>query len=87
MLALRNEGVVGEVFNVATGVATTINQLANVLLKATDKRHLKMVHSETRKGDIKHSVADISKAKGKLHYDPKVLLIDGLEEITKSYSI
>ena len=36
---------------------------------------------------VKTSVADISKAKRKLHYGPKVLLIDGLEEITKSYSI
>jgi UDP-glucose 4-epimerase len=81
MLALKNEGVVGEVFNVGTGVATTINKLANVLLKTTNKTHLKMVHSEPRKGDIKHSVADISKARGKLHYDPKVLLKDGLEEL------
>jgi len=87
MLALKNEGVVGETFNVATGVATTINQLAGVLLKTTNKTHLKTVHSKPRKGDIKHSVADISKAKGKLHYDPKVLLKDGLEELTKSYGI
>jgi len=87
MLALKNKGVVGEVFNVATGVATTINKLASVLLRIFGKTHLKMVHSEIRKGDIKHSVADISKARGKLHYDPKVLLKDGLEELTKSYSI
>jgi len=84
MLALKNKGVVGEVFNVATGVATTINQLANVLFRTANKTHLKMVHSETRKGDIKHSVADISKAKGKLHYDPKVLLKDGLKKLTIS---
>ena len=87
MLALKNKGVVGETFNIATGVATTINQLANVLLEAANKTHLKMVHSEPRKGDIEHSVADISKARRKLHYDPKVLLKDGLEELAKSYSI
>jgi len=81
MLALKNKGVVGETFNVATGVATTINQLANVLLSAANRTHLKMVHSEPRKGDIKHSVADISKTRRKLHYDPKVLLKDGLEEL------
>jgi len=81
MLALKNKGVVGETFNIATGVATTINQLANVLLRISNKTHLKMVHSETRKGDIKHSVADISKARRKLHYDPKVLFKDGLEEL------
>ena len=87
MLALRSRGAIGETFNIGTGVAATINQLANMLLEVTSKSHLKLVHSEPRKGDIKHSVADISKARRKLHYDPKVLLIDGLEELTKSYSI
>jgi len=84
MLALKNKGMAGETFNIATGIATTINQLANVLLRITRKTHLKMVHSEPRKGDIKHSFADISKAKKRLHYDPKVLLKEGLKELTKS---
>ena len=87
ILALKNEGVAGETFNIATGVATTINQLANVLLEATNKTQLKTVHSEPRKGDIKHSAADISKAIKKLHYNSKISLREGLEKLTKSYGI
>jgi len=64
----------------STGVATTINQLASELLRTSNKTHLKTVHSESRKGDIEHSVADTSKARRKLHYDAKVLLKDSLEE-------
>jgi UDP-glucose 4-epimerase len=59
MLALKNGGIAGETFNIGTGVATTINQLANMLLEVTNKTHLKIMHSKPRKGDIKHSVADI----------------------------
>ncbi len=84
MLALNSEGISGETFNIGTGVATTINQLANVLLEVNEKTHLEMVHSQCRKGDIRHSVADISKAKKKLQYNPKISLRQGLDEFTKS---
>jgi UDP-glucose 4-epimerase len=87
MLALKNGGIAGETFNIGTGVATTVNQLANMLLEVTNKTHLKIMHSKPRKGDIKHSVADISKARRKLHFNPKMSLKDGLEEFTKSYGI
>jgi UDP-glucose 4-epimerase len=83
MLALKNGGVAGETFNIGTGVATTINQLARILLEVTNKTHLKTGHSKPREGDIKHSVADISKAKEKLHYVSKVFLKTGLEELVK----
>ena len=84
MLALKNDGVAGETFNIGTGVATTINQLANILLEVADKKHLKLNHSKPRRGDINHSVADISKAKAQLGYNPKVSLKEGLEELTKA---
>jgi UDP-glucose 4-epimerase len=83
MLALKNGGVAGETFNIGTGVATTINQLANILLEVADKKHLKLNHSKPRRGDINHSVADISKAKAQLDYNPKVSLKEGLEELIK----
>ena len=83
VLALKNGGVAGETFNIGIGVATTINQLANVLLRVADKTHLKIDHAEARRGDIKHSVADISKARARLGYDPKILLEEGLERLLR----
>jgi UDP-glucose 4-epimerase len=83
MLALKSEGVVGETLNIATGTSTTINEVADLVLEVAGKTDLKVVHSEPRKGDIKHSVADISKARRKLGYDPEISLRDGLEELGK----
>jgi len=86
LLALKcGETAVGKVFNIGTGVATSINQLANTLLEATGKTHLKIVHSEAREGDIRHSVADISKARDRLGYSSKVSLKEGLRELVQSY--
>ncbi|NWF86631.1 NAD-dependent epimerase/dehydratase family protein [Candidatus Bathyarchaeota archaeon] len=64
LLALKREGIAGEIFNIRTGLAATINQLADAKLKVANKTCLKIAHSKPRKGDIKHSIADISKTKG-----------------------
>jgi UDP-glucose 4-epimerase len=82
MLALRTEQIAGETFNIGTGTAVTINQLADMLLEVTSRTDLKVSHSRPKKGEIKHSVADISKAKIKLHYHPKVSLENGLKDLT-----
>jgi UDP-glucose 4-epimerase len=87
MLALRIKGVEGETFNIATGVATTINQLASTLLEITNKSCLKVAHSKPRKGDVKRSVGDISKAQKKLCYNAKSSLKEGLKELVESYGV
>ncbi len=81
MLALKSGKAAGEVFNIGTGVATSINQLAETLLDIADKRDLKILHYRAREGDIRHSVADISKAKEKMGYSPKVTLREGLKKL------
>jgi len=83
MLALKSPGAVGEVFNVATGVATTINQLARMLQEITGRQELKPIHTKPRPGDIKHSYADIGKARKILGYQPQVPLRDGLAELVE----
>ncbi|MBS7636763.1 SDR family oxidoreductase [Candidatus Bathyarchaeota archaeon] len=81
MLALKSGEAIGEVFNIGTGVATSINQLAKTLLDIADKKNLKILHYRPREGDIRHSVADISKAKEKMGYNPKITLRDGLKKL------
>jgi len=83
ILALKHAKAVGEIFNIGTGVGTTINRLASMLLELAGKNSLETVHSEPREGDIRHSVADISKAKDKLGFVPKVSLKDGLKRILR----
>jgi nucleoside-diphosphate-sugar epimerase len=86
MLALSKRKTVGEVFNISTGEATTINKLTETIQKIMGKTFLKPVHTEPRPGDIKHSYGDISKARRKLEYEPKVQLEKGLSELVKWYS-
>jgi len=83
VLAMKNN-VPGEEINIATGTATTIDRLAKTLLDLTDKIDIGIIHRKPRKGDIKHSFADISKAKEKLQYKPKTSLENGLRETIKS---
>ena len=86
MLALSKQKAAGEVFNISTGEATTLNKLAETIQKIMDKTDLKPVHAEPRPGDIKHSYGDISKAQRNLEYAPKVQLEEGLTELIKWYS-
>jgi len=86
MLALERKNAAGQVFNIATGVATTINQLAKLLQEVMGKTELKVVHADSRPGDIRHNYADISKARKILGYEPKISLKDGLTQLVKWWS-
>jgi len=81
MLALRKKSAVSEVFNVGTGVATKINELAKILLQIMNKIGVKPIHTDSRPTDIRHSCADISKIKKSLGYSSKISLRNGLFEL------
>lgn len=72
------EGISGQVYNVAVGEKTSIKELFNILKKLAGAS-VDAVHRENRSGDIRDSLADISKAKRLLTYDPKVNIQDGLK--------
>lgn len=67
-----------QVVNIACGERTTLNQLWNVVSKLNDI-NLKPIYLAERNGDVKHSLADISKAKMLFNYNPDVLLEKGIE--------
>lgn len=69
---------VGEAFNIGTGSAITIRELAELIQDITDT-HSDIVHTDARAGDIEHSKADIENAKIRLGYEPTVSLEEGLE--------
>jgi UDP-glucose 4-epimerase len=58
------------IYNIASGKTTTINELAKFMINLSGK-NLKMKYISKRKGDIRHSEADISLAEKKLGYIPK----------------
>jgi len=77
---LGNEKAKGQRFNVGTGVPTSINELAEIIVELSGK-DVDIERGEPRKGDIRHSHADISKAAEVLGYGPEVRLKDGLAEL------
>ena len=81
IIAAENDA--GGVLNIAQGVGITINQLAEVIIELFSSK-VKPIHEEPRLGDIRHSLADITKAKA-FGYDPKYTLRDGLEETIKRF--
>ncbi len=81
LLALKSAGADYQVLNVGTGRATSIRYIAEVIGDGLKKRIEPEVTGQFREGDIRHCIADISKAQRLLGYQPSVELIDGLIEL------
>jgi dTDP-L-rhamnose 4-epimerase len=83
-LALETPGADYEVFNIGSGQAYTINEIARNLSRILGKEHITAdVCGKYRIGDIRHCFADITKAKAVLGYEPKVTLEQGLMELAE----
>ena len=79
-----NEAALGQVYNVAFGEITTLNQLFNLIRDqlAQKVQGLKVpdpVYRDFREGDVRYSLADIGKARRLLGYDPQYSVRSGLE--------
>lgn len=85
-----NKDAVNQVYNVAYGEQTNLNDLFDLIKaqvavfkpKATDRR---ATYRDFRPGDIMHSLADVSKAKRLLGYEPEYSIRDGLEQAASWY--
>ena len=81
-LALESPAAAGEVFNVGSGEAMTVRDIAQRVADVVGKRHIQPeITGKYRVGDIRHCFADISKARRVLGYAPRVTLGDGLAEL------
>jgi nucleoside-diphosphate-sugar epimerase len=79
------EGVAGEFFNVACGerysLLDLLNSIASILGVSVQPRH-----EPDRSGDVKHSLADISKIKDLMNYEPSVSFHEGLARTVAHFS-
>jgi dTDP-L-rhamnose 4-epimerase len=81
LLALDTDNADYETMNIGTGRATTVKEIAQLLAKGLGKDIEPEIVGKYREGDIRHCVADISRARRLLGYEPKVTLEDGLVEL------
>lgn len=89
-LFTENKDALNQVYNVAFGDSSTLNELYYELRANLSKYDLAIatlepVYGPNRIGDIPHSLASIDKAKSLLGYDPKFTLKSGLKETVKWY--
>ena len=79
-----NSDAVNQVYNIACGHQTSLAQLFDILKKEAGSS-IDPVYGPERKGDVKHSVADISKAQNMLGYDVKISVEEGLKKTFQWY--
>ncbi len=89
-LTSKNAKAQNQVYNVAFGERTTLNDLVNYLKEYLSEFDAKILDIEVkygdyRKGDVPHSLASIEKARDLLNYHPQFSMKDGLKEAISWY--
>lgn len=79
MRAAETTRGIGEVINFARGERTTLNELLETLKKITGRTEVRPDYREPRAGDVRHSLADITRAREFLGYVPQTNLEEGLQ--------
>ena len=82
--AVNAPGASGQVVNIATGTRISLNQLFASMRDAIGSR-LEPLYGPARQGDVKDSLADITRARTLLGYEPSVSLEDGLKNTIEWY--
>lgn len=82
-LVTSGGNAVGRTFNIATGVPTTINKLAQLLTQIVGAEGVRPRYRDARQGDVRYSYADVSEAREALGYELKVSLKGGLSTLIR----
>lgn len=89
LAATAPEEAKDEVYNVAVGDRTTLNDLFTIIKEALIKNAIivstKAIYQDFRAGDVRHSQADISKAQKALGYEPQFKIADGINKAMPWY--
>lgn len=79
LLAMNAKNTSGEVVNIACGKRVSLNQLLKILQDIIGS-HISPLYEEPRKGEPRHSLADIKKGETILNYDPRIGTEEGLKK-------
>ena len=84
LLAARAKQTKGEVINIACGLAVTVNEIIAMINDATGN-NVKPNYTDSRPGDVKHSLADITLAEKIIGFKPQVPFSEGLQKAIEWY--
>lgn len=82
-LSITSSKADNKCYNVGTGVATTVLEVATILQKCYNVKVPTTISGNYRLGDIRHNFADISKIQKDLNWNPKTNINQGLENFSK----
>ncbi len=82
IVGLENSAADNKIFNVGTGVATSVLTVANELIKNYKIEVPITISGNYRLGDIRHNYADLTKIESQLGFKPKVDFQQGLQKFT-----
>jgi len=77
---------VGQTFNIGSGKEIRIRELANTIAEVLPKNGSEIIHVESRPGDVLRLLADSSKAKKLLNFEPTISLKEGLARLREWYT-
>ena len=83
LLAADAPAAVGHVINVAGGRRVSLNELLAALQQITGSK-VEPIHGPGRAGDVRHSLADLGRARTLLGFEPEVSLAEGLRRTVES---
>ena len=83
LLSAEEEAAVGKAFNVGSGRAVTVREVAQTLAAVLGSDVEAQVVGKYRVGDIRHCFADISLAREVLGYEPRVTFEQGMQELVE----
>ncbi len=78
-MVTSNPAAINQVYNVAVGEQISLNELFDSIAALVGKLDLKPIYRQERKGDVRNSLADITKAKNLLDYTPLINVKEGIE--------
>lgn len=84
LLAARVKKTQGEVLNIACGYAITVNAIIDMINDIVGKQ-VKPIYADSRPGDVKHSLADITLAQNLIGFNPIVSFEEGLQKAIEWY--
>jgi nucleoside-diphosphate-sugar epimerase len=84
LLAMTADGVAGRAYNIACGERTSLNDLVAAIARVLD-RQIAPRYAESRAGDVRHSLADTTRAQEELGYRVNVSLDEGLARTARHY--
>jgi nucleoside-diphosphate-sugar epimerase len=82
--AMDSPAAAGHVYNVACGERITLNQLFGELRDLIG-REVEPIYTDPRPGDVRHSLADVSRATKDFGYEPRITISEGLRRTLSDY--